>query len=602
MAFNRTFIHLLKPLLLSLSKSLNKVLFPVFLMNFYLNTPKLSLETPVHTGTPSILLKKKDYFNKIIGNSKDFFFFIVFQEESQETFSEAQQIVSTLSKSLSKYTPNSNISIYLIERAVYRDIKATINRVKTSEIYEKDTRNTPIEIYFKTPYASTQAFIKYRQGSFFNERTQKKLFKFIRKLLSPVDFIEDPTELLQVLHRQSLDKINSPVIIRTMGEGGSNEKNIRKFKKTVFACLERKLLPLNTRFVILSKSSLLYQFGLLGQETYILRNDFLGRAGFDDPKDTNGVVIDFQSKGTRFQLEKYSVFRKTFMETEETLLRECKTEKIRENTVFLGFVAPRVFYLSDSKTKSLAPLFKRVNMNRKKPILSLFLTNEDVENPQRIEILKKLYEIYREKFYFLVMDSKNIEEVFPHANRHFPRFAIFNFFSQNKNSNIYRDYYKNLMHPYEKYFLYDNEAYFERFEAIKEGVEGFLGGRARMDYISKNDDLVAEINSDAFDRKIEQNERIVLELYENTTESEFSRQCFNKICEEEWGRVKCSRMNGLNESKYLVNLGGRVSYVVWDPVAKKMYVYQPDFGEIAWERKKMEENLRRFIKDRAPFE
>ena len=470
MAFNRAFMHLLKPFLLTFSKSLNKVLFPVLLMNFYLNKPKLSSETPPPKQPTNenqyILLKKKDYFNKIIGNSKDFFFFIVFQEDSQETYSEAQQIASTLSKSLSKYTPNSNITIYLIERAVYRDIKTTINRVKNTEIFDKDTRNTPIEIYFKTPYASTQAFIKYRSGSFFSDRSQKNLFKFIRKLLSPVDFIEDPNELLQVLHRQSHDRINSPVIIRTLGEGGYNEKSIRKFKKTAFSCLERKILPLHTRFVILNKSSLLYQFGLLGQETYILRNDFLGKAGFEEKKDNNGVSIDFQTKNTRFFLEKYSVFKKWFMETEETLLRECKTDKIRENSIFLGFISPRVFYLSDSKTKSLAPLFKRVNINRKKPIFSLFLTNEDLENPQRIENLKKLYETYKEKFYFLAMDSKNIEEVFPHGNMHFPRFAIFNFFNQNKNSNIYREYYKNLMHPYEKYFLADSEAYFERFEVL----------------------------------------------------------------------------------------------------------------------------------------
>jgi len=550
-----------------------------------------------------ILLNKKEYFNKIVGNSKDFFFFIVFQEENSEILNEAQQIASVLRKSINKYTPNSNIIIYLIERVVYRDIKVTINRVKNNEIYEKDSRNNAIEIYFKTPYSGNQAYLKYKQGSFYNERGQKKIFKLIKKLIDPVEIINDQETLLNKLQLQSLNKINSPLIITAMPES-ANEKTINKLKKKAFFFFERKLLPLNSNFVIVNKPNLMNKFDMLNNETYIFRNDFFSKyyqticPWKSEDEDhflkikNNGNLIIESAKNVKYCLEKYSIFK----ENEKTLMQETKDEKTKERNCFLSFISPRVFHLSDTKTKSLAPFFKKINLNKKKPVISFFLTQEDLENKERFENFEKLYKLYRENFHFVVMDSGQIEEVFPHANKHYPRFCIFNFFNQNKNNLIYKNYYKSLIFPFEKYFLKDEGCFFERFEDLREKIEFFLKNKANVDYISKNDELVDDINADVFNKNFEKNQNFVVELYDQSIESEFSRQIFNKIYEEIHGEnMKFFRMNCLNDSPYLINMDRFPAYIYWDSMKKKMYVYHPNFIEIGFRKGNLEEDLRTFI-------
>ena len=65
------------------------------------------------------------------------------------------------------------------------------------------------------------------------------------------------------------------------------------------------------------------------------------------------------------------------------------------------------------------------------------------------------------------MDCEEIEDVFPHINLDNPRFSLFNFFHLQKAEQAIGKYYKNLVYPYEKYYLEDKESYFERYEQLE---------------------------------------------------------------------------------------------------------------------------------------
>ena len=553
----------------------------------------------------TIILTKKEYFMKIVGNNKDFFFFIVFQEENQETFEEAQQIARVLQKNLTLYMPNQeNVVVYMIERAIYNDIKKTINRVKNAEINEKTNIYNPIDIYFKTPFSGNPAYIKYKQSSFYTEKTQKRLFKLIKKLRNPVEIIDDSDEFLRKLHYQTLNKLNSPLIIKVIPEG-SNEKNHKRIKKTAFYCFERKILPLQSNFVILMNTYLINSFGLQNNEVYIMRNDIISKykqcidnsAGNEYISNNNGdlIIEDLQRKN-QYILEKYSIFHKEMLENEKNLLNEIKEEKKKEFNVFLNFLLPQVFLINNTKTKTLIPFFKKVNFNNKKPTLSFFLTEDEIENKTRLINFMKLFQLFKNNFHFVIMESSQTEEMFPHVNKNYPRFCVFNFFNQNKNLNKYKNYHKKLIYPYEKYYLSDDENFFESFEKLKEKCDLILKNQAANDYISNINDVIEDINSDILNSKFDKNHSFIVELYDHSVLSEFSKGVFLNIYDDLSKNIQFFRMNGLNDSENFVNIRRFPAYLM--RVKGKTYVYHPNFKEIDFKKKKLEEVLRKFILER----
>lgn len=76
-------------------------------------------------------------------------------------------------------------------------------------------------------------------------------------------------------------QVDEPVIIKCSDKAvaaakmQSRLKEIKSFKKLCFACVERKLLPLKSKFIILEDAGVIKQLGLSANEVYILRNDIL---------------------------------------------------------------------------------------------------------------------------------------------------------------------------------------------------------------------------------------------------------------------------------------------------------------------------------------
>ena len=575
--------------------------FSPFLHKFRAFEPEL----PEESYKSAIVLTKKDYFMKIVGNNKDFFFFITFREEDPDAFREAQEIASVLQKNIPS---SSNILIYLMEKSVYKDIKKTINRVKNLEIYEKDSSINNIDIYFKTPYSGNQAYVKYKPHSFYSQLYQKKLFKYIKKLLNPIEIIEDSELFLKKLQAQTLNKINCPLIVKILPE--INEKMIRNYKKTAFFFYERKLLPLQANFIIINNPLIINQFGLQKNETYILRNDFLTK--YKETVDPfleeesvkieeihkTALKIEDSVRKNEYFLDKYSVYKEEMLESEKKQINELKDEKRREFNSFSSFVLPRIFLLNDIKTKSLGPFFKKINFNKKKPIISFLLTEDEIENKQRMKNFIRLFHLYHQQFYFIVMNSSALEEFFPHVNRNYARFCVFNFFNQIKNNTQYKNYYKSLMYPYEKYFLNDDVDYFEKFENIQEKTKLFLEHKAKIDLISNINDQIEDVNADILNEKIEKNINFVLELYDYSVKSHFAKGVFNKVSEENTeNKLGFLRMNSLNDSPYLVNVARFPAYFLWDSVKKTMYLWQPNMNEINFNKVRLEEELKKFIKN-----
>lgn len=540
------------------------------------------------------VLSKNDYFMKIVGNDRDYFFFIIYNEEIPDTFQEAMQIASTLQRSTEKYDIKPIPIVYLMEKSVFIDIKNTINRVKNIEIHEKTIIFNNIEIYFKSPISSNQVYFKYKEN-FHSKRHQKKLFKLLRKLIEPVKIIEDSEGLYNALYHQTLKKINNPLVLKVLDDktdkNMKNAKILKKYKKNAFYFYERRLLGLETNFIIINKGSI--GIGLDPNETYLMRNDILTKI------DEKAVITDKIFKiedNTRqkvYNLEKYTKFQKELLISDKTF-SEIKDEKKKENACLTYFLLPKVFILGDMKKKSLGAFFKKINFNKKKPILSFLINEDEIENNRRLLDFVKIMESYENKLHFVVITSEQLEEFFPHVNKIYGRFCLFNFFNQNKNSNFYKNYYKHLIYPYEKHFLNDEENYFESFDTIKGKIEEVLHHRKSSDFISNTSELIEDINSDIFDKKIRNDQTFIAELYDNSIRSQFSRGVFNKIAENDVEN-NFVRMHYLNDSQYCVNIAQLPAFLIWDHKKKTMYVYQPNFKEIDNRKGRLEEELKKFI-------
>lgn len=583
-----------------------RVFLPIFLINLKKSSESCKLVSQeqdnfqVSAAFPLKILSKNDYFQKIVGNTKDFFFFIVFDAENDQIFDEAKEIAGFLQETIEKSLKEEKISIYFMQKSVYQDVKRTINRVKNQEIFEKDAKfANSLEIYFKTPYSTTQAFVKYKKSRFFQEKSRKKLVKFLRKLIHPVEIIENNADFIDKLRAQALTKTTTSLILKVIPEGFSSEKAYKKFRKLAFNFFERKLVPLQTTFLIINQSNLVKYHGFLNNEVYIFRNDFFSQnfqeklEVFAENRDKNSIIIT-DSQKNQFLLESYSSFLQEFKETEKTHLQELKDEKKRDFQCFSSFLSPKIFVLSDLKSKNLGNYFKKLNFNKKKPTLSLLLSRDEHENPHRIKTLLQLYQLFHQNFSFLLITSQEIEDFFPHANRNYPRFCVFNFLKSDKTSNLYKNYAKKLIFPYEKHFLRDDENYFEDFAKIQDKIKEIALRKAEPTYIANVDEEIEDVNACVFESFLEKSKDFVLELYDDSVFSEFSKGVFNDLSRkyQDFGFL---RMHSLNQSEKLVNIAAFPAYIIWDAEKQRFFVYQPDFKEIGFRKDVFEEKLRGFL-------
>lgn len=91
---------------------------------------------------------------------------------------------------------------------------------------------------------------------------------------------------------------------------------------------------------------------------------------------------------------------------------------MKEEAAFINFLMPRVSFLHDAKFSSIAKFFKKITFSKEKPVLALNRQTND--NNHHIIAFKKLYEMYKNEFNFLVVDTNDITELFPHIDEDQP--------------------------------------------------------------------------------------------------------------------------------------------------------------------------------------
>ena len=627
-----------------------------------------------HSGKLSTsFIKKNDYINRLTSNSKEFYFLIIYTPETQnEAF--------MLSTKLSSLFPD--LPSFLIPFSDYQDALKTINRIKNDQIYSIPSSVKDLVLYFFTPYSQNPVQLKHKslqdhhlrrrreegvnggrgfrgeggaeggegleeemgeerggvlgrkkeeeeEGRRIFSKKVKRVIKKVRRMEKLVEVI-DEKGLERVLKEAWRKRVGEGVIVRVvegagrredegglkMEDGGGDE-----FRRVIFNALNLRLLPMETKVLILNNEEAKKKYKLLEGEIYFFRNDILQR--FEDQNTTTmippppppppppGIEID------GFRLERYEG---------------------KNLSGFAEFILPRVFILNDVNSKSVSTFFKKVTYNRDKPIFSyveaeseitlnrkpkkLFqkqAIEEVIEGEREKELLSlrqiffNLYYKYGDKMLFVILNNEKLEELFPHGNPLFPKFCIFNFFNQErfedrkeggttkeeeedgkKKGRIGRgrkglgDWHGKLLYPYEKYFL--EEGGRTEKEDLERRVEAVLRKEARKDYLSTNYDLVQEINGEFLNDnnlwKGKEEERgkeglgkrevkRVIQIYGENGGDLAQRKIFNELAEQR-SDLKFYRMNYLNGCKWVPNVGGggKNGYVVIDQEKKEVKIME----------------------------
>lgn len=143
-------------------------------------------------------------------------------------------------------------------------------------------------------------------------------------------------------------------------------------------------------------------------------------------------------------------------------------------------------------------------------------------NQQRVITFFKIYEMYKDIFVFVIVDTDELEDVFPHIYNQTSRFSLFNFLYIDKSSSKIGKYYPHLIYPYEKYFLQDEKNYLEKPEALAEKIEQLLKiprTQRKINHTVVVKDNIQQINSEFFRNIMTNSETpIIIQLESNQTD------------------------------------------------------------------------------------
>ena len=555
---------------------------------------KMAEKTPPTLLTNDIIfLSKHDYFSRVLGNEKDYFIILIYQDDpniSETALKAAKLLKDTLDSK--RY---QGFNVYLINRTIITDIRKIIGRTKNINLFSSDDNPDPIEIYIKTPNNKDFTFINFNIKTFFNEKKQKKIGKRIHKIKNMIEIYDDKKDYEDFM--QTLDQIrfgfNIPTVIIATGNNhdSSNKKEsdriINKFSKIAFICLERKLLPFETRFLIIQNKKIIDEIGLEKDVPYIMHNDIITAyeritdKEIEDKSDSIKVEIEGTMPQTIY-LKKYfdnslfSILEKNISEQEKRLIKEERLKK------FINFMFPRIIVLKDMKYRSIGQLIKKSAINKEKYILSLYCHPHDQYVEDNINILMDLYKEYKDKFVFTIFENDSVCDMFPHAKSGYPSFMLFNYFKQKKDYGEYQNYYKSLVYPYEKYFISNvgnnNGLQKPNEKEIKESIKDVLNSKRMMDYLNVPSGNIQDLDSPLIEKFIQENinegKNILIELYNDKVNSKSLNKLMDEFSEELSNNqeIALGRLNHLNQSPILLNFNEYPVFLYID-IKKKTIKY-----------------------------
>ncbi|KAL4466471.1 hypothetical protein ABPG72_016612 [Tetrahymena utriculariae] len=598
-------------------------------------------ENKVQVEEDAIYLNKQTYMSKLLGNKHENYILIVHAEDNYEdtnnSIKAAKHIKKIIKQQRDDLKSDVNINVYVVSRPTLEEVKKLANRIMDFKIFEREEEPQPIEVYIKTVHSNESVYIKWRRESFYSEYKSNKFVKKLDRYLSLFDRFQNTTSIQQlqeqekiladILQKQYI-KMNEPVIIKCASLSNQQNsvaakqqlKELKFFKRLCFISLERKLIPLKSRFVILQNKEIMRQLNLEDGQIYILRNDMVQKLenskDISEVSDTKKKIIindefmylkndrNVNGKNEKLQyfsslLENYQIYKQSnqqLIKSIETLSKETgkaqnaqELEEMKEEAMFVNYIMPRITFLRDAKFSSIGKLFRKITFQKEKHVLSLNLQNDDkTYNNSRILTFKKLYEQYKNEFTFLLVDTDELVDLFPHMESNQPQFSVFNFFNIDKSLSKVGKYYKHLIFPFEKYFLRDAQNFYEDFSTLQKQIDQILLQQGKQEYVVNQQDMIANINSETLDHLLNNSiHPFLVQIFDDSPQSRLSQFTLNQIelnrlsqeqnsQETIYSNIKFYRMNHLNQHPFLKGRDESDQkgplYLLVDPSTKRVYL------------------------------
>ena len=544
-------------------------------------------------------LSKNDYFDRILGNEKDFFFLVI-HADSEDTGRVATRVGKHLKKIADEHGFQS-WNTYTINRTLFENIKKIIGRVKNVNVYEDTENPYPIEIYIKTPHSRDYLFIPYRSNKFFEDRTEKKISQKMKKVRHLLESVSDEEDLREKL-AYSFNKVNSPMVVMRIDDYDKEQqkKVTKKYAKMAFMCLERKFLPYDSKFILVKNSKLADQLGLERNCPYVLKNDVIQAYERYSGKIIEGnrdcVKFDMYDFGnTKALLKKYDNSQLRIFNTEKNsdAEGEKKARKMKEVKAFVNFILPRVVVLRDAKQRHLGQLLRKCIDDKSKYVLSLYCPSTDPNRDAKLAVFMDLYRRYKDRIIFCIIESDVLQDLFTHSKATLPSFVLFNFLNQKKDFGALGQYYKSVIYPYEKYILNPGSIHPNEQE-IMDSIDIILSGEGRTDSLNLISENVQEIKGVSVEDVMERLRRTgqdgLIEFYDKGIKSTECSQIVDRLSEDFQNKVKFFRMDDVNTNEMLPVFSEFPKLVYVSSKHRKMYVLDNAYTQDG-------ERLRRFIRE-----
>lgn len=464
-------------------------------------------------------LSRLDYYERVLGNTKDYFFFIIYDEpEVMQAVKAAKQLKTIVDSK--KY---QGFNVYIMNRNTLDKINQIMDKADHPIPFNQN-KKSPIEIYLKTPHSNDYMSFKFNANRFFTERSLKKYGKTLTKLKNLIEVVNDEEELLDRLFYSS-QKFGEVLIIRCAEDPSSKEsqKRIEDYAKTAYFCLEKKLLSIKSSFILITDKKLIEKYGLDKDHSYVYRNDVIQAY-----ESIYGKNIEDKSGYLRIEnpnLSNYGFYLDKLPPSPPPIIFESTEDKkvVRrredeENSRFVDFVTDRIMLLKNMKNQSIGKAIRKSIRDRSKYTISLYLPKSDPQHEKKLHAFMELYRKYKDKFTFLLIEKDFMQDLLPHVNTEFSDFVAYNIIHQYKGYEQYKNYYKGIINPYRKFFLRPSAGSPFSFEELEENVQKFLKGELPEVYLNATEGAVQTLKSEEIKTLIEYSKRmqkpVLLDIYD----------------------------------------------------------------------------------------
>ena len=482
-------------------------------------------------------LSKSEYYDRVLGNNVDYFFLIIYDESKDDTKEKALRAAKML-KAVADENNYLNHNIYLITRQTLNNIRQIIGRATETNLFESNTIH-PIEIYIKTPHSNDFMFLKFNARSFFTSRKHKKIRKIIEKVHRLVEVVKNEEELYELFYTCG-QKLGNTLILMSVDEDTDKEQErvlLENYRKLAFFCFERKLTSRNTKFLLIKSKKMSQKYKLSQQEWYVLRHDVVNAYEKIYSEEVLSKSSSLEIANSDISNFKYYLDKKSNnLSSVKQFVNNDENEKWNKEVLqFVDFVLPRILLLDSVKFTSFGQFIRKSAKDKGKSVVSLYCPKFDPNREQKLKTFMELYKKHNEKFLFVVVEHKILQDFFPHINSEYPAFVLFNFFSQYRSYPDFGGYYKSLTYPYKKHFLSTSSTVIN-LDEIEEKVQVFLNSHTPEKFLNSTEGYVQSLKGSEIEEAIklskERNRPVLIGIQEKLADNDQLSKAMRELGEE----------------------------------------------------------------------